>query len=273
MLSGQQTKIGRRVANFFVIDTAAVVFYFDVYVIAPMVGTNSHIAMIGLARLIALFRALDTVRHRVANQVQQRIGDLLNNVVVEFGVVAFQLQVDQLVRSLRRVAGRASDARIKVADRHHARLRDFILQTMRKLGELINVAINPTHKSIELAENLGDVGRDFRQRAREDVELVIAIHFQLAELSERGIERVRVTRIASAERIRLAHRPARIRWREATHRGERRIVLRARLWLRAAAAENVVELVLLLELGDLVDQPCLGEVQHIGQAFQFSHAP
>ena len=132
MLSGQQTKIGRRVANFFVIDTAAVVFYFDIYVIAAMVGTNSHIAMIGLARLVALFGALDSVRNRVANQVQQRIGDLLNNVVVEFGVVTFQLQVDQLVRSLRRIAGRARDARVKVADRHHARLRDFVLQPVRQ---------------------------------------------------------------------------------------------------------------------------------------------
>ena len=83
------------------------------------------------------------------------------------------------------IAHRAREARIKIADRHHARLRDFILQTVRKLGELVDVAIHTTNKAIELREHFGDVGGNFGQRAREDVEIVIAIHLQFAELSER----------------------------------------------------------------------------------------
>ena len=50
MLGGKQAQIHGRLANFFVIDAAAVVFYFDIYVIAAMVGTHSNIAGIALAR-------------------------------------------------------------------------------------------------------------------------------------------------------------------------------------------------------------------------------
>ena len=61
-------------------------------------------------------------------------------------------------------------------------MRDLILQAMRQLGELVDIAVDAAHEAIQLGEHFRDVGGNFRERAREDAEVVVAIHLQLAEL-------------------------------------------------------------------------------------------
>ena len=77
-------------ADFFVVDAAAVVFYFDEDVIAAMIGADGQAAFFGFAVARASFRLFDSVRYGIADQVNQRIGNLLNNIVVELGFRALQ---------------------------------------------------------------------------------------------------------------------------------------------------------------------------------------
>ena len=61
---------------------------------------------------------------------------------------------------------------------------------MGQLGELINIGIHAADKAIELRQHLGYVGRNLGERAREDVEIVVAIEFQFTEFRQRVIERM-----------------------------------------------------------------------------------
>ena len=79
----------------FVIDPAPVVFHFNVDVVAAMVGAQDDLTLFGLASTDAIFGAFDSVGHRIANEVHQRIGDLLNDVVIELGFAAGEIQVNQ----------------------------------------------------------------------------------------------------------------------------------------------------------------------------------
>ena len=55
---------------------------------------------------------------------------------------------------------------------------------MGEFGELVNVGVHAAHEAFELGEDFGDVGGNFGERARKDVEVVVAVHFELAELEE-----------------------------------------------------------------------------------------
>ena len=92
-----------------------------------MIGANGQAAFVRFAVARANFRLLDSMCHCVAHQVNQRIGNLLNNIVVELGFRAIQNQRDALARGLRRIAHGARKPRIEIADRHHARACDFVL--------------------------------------------------------------------------------------------------------------------------------------------------
>ena len=79
--------------HFFVIDAAAIVLHFDENVIATMVSAHGHTAGIVFADVVAFFPAVfDAVGDGIPHQVNERIGDLLNNIVVEFGFSASQRQ-------------------------------------------------------------------------------------------------------------------------------------------------------------------------------------
>ena len=207
--------VGRNQAGFngggadaVVINAPAIILYLYIYVVAAMVSAHRHVAHFALARMVAIFAALQAVGHGIAHQVDERIGHLLDDVVVEFGLGAGQGEFHLLVAGFGGVAHRPRDARVEIADRHHARLGDLVLQPVGQLGELVNVGIHAADETIELGENFGDVGGNFRQRAREDAEIVVAIHLQFAELSQRRIVGVRVAGEASAVRIGIGHAAA-----------------------------------------------------------------
>src|SRR5713101_5508240 len=106
---------------------------------------------------------------------------------------------------------------------------------MRQLRKFINVALDATDKPFELREHFVHVRRNFRHRSRQDVEIVVAVHLQFAEL--------RPERRLSGGRTRQHLR--RLRWFP---------------WpLAVAAVADAVEFVLLLKLSDFALEPFLRE--------------
>ena len=52
---------------------------------------------------------------------------------------------------------------------------------VREFGEFVDVAFDSADVAFELREDFVDVGGNFGHRAREDVEVVVAIHLEFAE--------------------------------------------------------------------------------------------
>src|SRR5712672_3899432 len=80
----------------FVIDAATVVFDFDVNVIAAMVGAQGNFAGFGFSGSAAVGRVFDAVRDGIAHEMNERVGNLLNDVVVQLGFTAGEIELDLL---------------------------------------------------------------------------------------------------------------------------------------------------------------------------------
>src|SRR5712672_1025322 len=91
----------------FVIDAATVVFDFDVNVIAAVIGAQGNFAGFGFSGSAAVGRVFDAVRDGIANQMDKRVGDLLNDVVVQLGFAAGEVEFDLLAGGSGGVADRA----------------------------------------------------------------------------------------------------------------------------------------------------------------------
>src|SRR5438309_8368716 len=83
LVRGVQPQFDGSLADAFVINSPPIVFHFDINVIAAMVSAYRNIAMIGLTSVVPLFAAFKTVSNGVADQVNQRIRNLLDDAVVE----------------------------------------------------------------------------------------------------------------------------------------------------------------------------------------------
>ena len=99
--------------------------------VAFLFGRQDHLAAAGLARRFALFRRLDTVVDRVAHQVDQRVGQGLDKVLVEVGFFADQFQVDLFLELASQVANQTREAPEDFLDRLHPGLHDRGLQVGR----------------------------------------------------------------------------------------------------------------------------------------------
>ena len=75
--------------------------------IAAVISAQRDFAQFRLASCNAILRPLDAMRHRIANQMNERIGNLLNDVVVEFRLAAGKIKIDQFGRRFRGIAHRA----------------------------------------------------------------------------------------------------------------------------------------------------------------------
>src|ERR1051326_2235206 len=84
-------------ANFLVIDAAAVVFYLYIYVGAAMVGTHGNVTGIAFALFVALFVAFQAVGYRIAHQMNEGIRNLLDDVIIQFCLSAGQCELYLLV--------------------------------------------------------------------------------------------------------------------------------------------------------------------------------
>src|SRR5260370_34952199 len=95
-LLGNQPTFDRALLHALVIYSTPVIFDFDVNVVAAVIGAQHDIPRGRFARSGAVSALFDAVRHRVADQVNERIGNLLNNIVVELGFTPGKVQLDVL---------------------------------------------------------------------------------------------------------------------------------------------------------------------------------
>src|SRR5882724_1859087 len=134
-----------------VVDTAAVVFDFDVDVITAVIGTESDTADIGFVSFAA-------------------------------GKVEFHL----LAGGFRGVTNGARQPRIQGANGHHARSGDFGLQMVSEFGEFVDIAFDAPDEAAHLGEDFVYVGGNLGHGARENVNVVVTIHFEFAEFRPEG---------------------------------------------------------------------------------------
>jgi hypothetical protein len=76
--------------------------------------------VLGLATLPALGRGLDAVEYRVLHEVQERVGNLLDDGVVELDALARQLEIHRLAHHPRQLPHLAGITREERADPDHA---------------------------------------------------------------------------------------------------------------------------------------------------------
>src|SRR5207248_3004547 len=81
-----------------------------------------------LAQRLALLGRLDAVIDRVAQQVHQRVRQLLDDQLVELDISARDLEVDLLAALAQEPAHQAREAIEDLPERHHAHLEDALLQ-------------------------------------------------------------------------------------------------------------------------------------------------
>src|SRR6185437_15996843 len=237
----KKTDFHRNLADLFVINAPPIIFHFHKNVVAAMVCPDSYSTDITLALLVANVFPFNSVCHSVAHQMDQRVRNLLDDVVIEFCFSALQLEFCAFPGSFGGIAHRSRKTSVQIPNRHHARLRDFILQAMRQLGELVNIGINTPDKPPKLRQDFADVGGNFRQGPGENVEIIIPVHFELAELG-----------------MRLA--------RQRSIAGEWNAVSGNEIVGRAHARHvNAAEFVLFLELADFFLHARTGKIQHVSQ--------
>jgi len=104
---GDEAALDGAVLHALVIDATAVVFDFDVNMIAAMVGAQGNFAGFRFSGGAALGSVFDAMRNGIANEMDQRVGYLLNDVVVQLGFTAGEIEFDLLAGGSRGVADRA----------------------------------------------------------------------------------------------------------------------------------------------------------------------
>src|SRR5260370_33587140 len=95
-----------------VIDSAAVVFDFNVNVVAAMIGAQHYVSGRRFAAGRAVGALLDAVRHRIADQMYKRIGNLLNDIVVELRFAPGKIQLNVRAGRMARITDGARQSRI-----------------------------------------------------------------------------------------------------------------------------------------------------------------
>ena len=117
------------------LQAAAVVADLDDDAAGVVVGVQRDRALRGLAARDAHVRGLDAVVDRVAHQVRQRIGDLLDDRLVELGVLAVDDELDVLAELARHVVHDALEAAEGGADLHHAQLQRAVAHLLDQVGQ------------------------------------------------------------------------------------------------------------------------------------------
>jgi len=99
-----ETALGGALFYALVVDAAAVVFDFHVDVVATVIGAERNFADFGFAGRGAIGGVFNAVGDGIADEMDERIGNLLNDVVVEFGLAAGEIEMDLFTGGLRGVA-------------------------------------------------------------------------------------------------------------------------------------------------------------------------
>src|ERR1700722_11863223 len=114
-------------ANLREIDAAAVVPNFDDDLRALMVCVEINRAACGFAGGDAIFGAFDAVIDGVAHDVHQRLGERIENALVEIGVLAGEVESDVFAALLRNVANETRESAEKLLDGNHTNLEHALV--------------------------------------------------------------------------------------------------------------------------------------------------
>ena len=55
---------------------------------------------------------------------------------------------------------------------------------MGEFGEFVDIGVHSAHEAFQLRQDLVDVGGNFRERARKDIEIIVAVHLEFAEFQQ-----------------------------------------------------------------------------------------
>ena len=94
---------------------------------------------------------------------------------------SFEHELHGLPARVRRHADGAVEARRQRAQRHHPEFHDLVLDVPRHAAEAREVAVEIAEGIADARADRRDVARRFRQLARQQVEVGVAIEFQFVE--------------------------------------------------------------------------------------------
>ena len=133
-----QSLLHRLVANLDRIEPFAVVLDLDHDAIASMHRVERDGAFGRLAGRHADLRQFDAVVGRIADDVNQRIAELVDHSLVELGVFAVNHEADFFIVRAADVAYDPLESREQRTDRHHARVHHALLNAVRHAVELMH---------------------------------------------------------------------------------------------------------------------------------------
>ncbi len=124
----QQAALHGLLANLREVDAAAIVANFDDDLRALVIRVEINRAARGFAGGDAVFGAFDAVIDGVAHDVHQRLGERVENALVEIGVLAGEVESDVFAALLGDVANEARETAEQLLDGHHANLEHAFVQ-------------------------------------------------------------------------------------------------------------------------------------------------
>ena len=127
------------------IDARPVIADLDDDAVSLLARAEVNRSVRGLARRQAGLGVLDAVVDRVAHYVDERVVDLLEDLLVEFGLAAVDHQLDVLAELLRQVADGARERLEDGVGREHAQAHALLLQVVddhRRAGHVLRVVLH-----------------------------------------------------------------------------------------------------------------------------------
>src|ERR1700688_1033625 len=85
---GDEAALNSTVPHAVIVDAASVILHLDVDMISPVISAQANFADLRLASGDTILAGFDSMCDRVAHQVNQRIGNLLDDAVIQFGFAA-----------------------------------------------------------------------------------------------------------------------------------------------------------------------------------------
>ena len=140
------------VADSLAVDAAAVVADGDHHAVAAVRGQERHGAGARLARGLALAGRLQPVVDRVADHVDQGVGELVDHPLVELGLLAADLEGHLLARGKAQVADDPPEPLEQRPDRHHPGVEHALLQAVGDPAQ----AVDRLGERLELLARVAD---------------------------------------------------------------------------------------------------------------------
>ena len=126
------------IADPFDVDATAVVADRDDDAVAPMRRGEPHRGHLRLATAQPHVGRLDPVVDGITDKMDERVAEFVDHALVEFGLLARNLERHALAELIRNVADRPLEPVQQRADRHHPRAEHTPLQAVGHAGEVVD---------------------------------------------------------------------------------------------------------------------------------------